>query len=247
MGRKAIDMTNQKIGYLTVLEQDTSKKDYIYQKCQCQCGNIKSIKGTDLRTGRVVSCGCYNKKINKQIHYVNLLNQKFGRLTVIEDTNKINKNRHKIQKCRCDCGTIIEIPSDKLNTKTTQSCGCLRSKGEEKIGQLLQEMNLNYIKEKTFPNCKNPQTNYLLRFDFYIPIKNYLIEFDGIQHFQSKEENFQLSKEKYSLNTQRDIIKNNQCLENNIPLIRIPYTHLKDLCIEDLQLETSKYIIGRNN
>ena len=41
----------------------------------------------------------------------------------------------------------------------TQSCGCLRSKGEEKIGQLLQKMNLNYIKEKTFSDCKNPQTN----------------------------------------------------------------------------------------
>ena len=31
--------------------------------------------------------------------------------------------------------------------------------------------------------------------------------------------------------------------ENNIPLIRIPYTHLQDLCLEDLQLETSKFII----
>ena len=30
MGRKAIDMTNKKIGYLTVLEQDTSKKDFVY-------------------------------------------------------------------------------------------------------------------------------------------------------------------------------------------------------------------------
>ena len=41
----------------------------------------------------------------------------------------------------------------------------------------------------------------------------------------------------------RDKYKNQWCKDNNIPLIRIPYTHLKDLCIEDLLLETSNYII----
>jgi len=39
------------------------------------------------------------------------------------------------------------------------------------------------------------------------------------------------------------MIKNQWCKENNIPLIRIPYTHLQDLCLEDLQLETSQFII----
>jgi len=39
------------------------------------------------------------------------------------------------------------------------------------------------------------------------------------------------------------MIKNTYCKEHNIPLIRIPYTHYNDLCIEDLLLETSNYII----
>ena len=33
------------------------------------------------------------------------------------------------------------------------------------------------------------------------------------------------------------------CKDNNIPLIRIPYTHYKELKIEDLLLETSKFKI----
>ena len=33
------------------------------------------------------------------------------------------------------------------------------------------------------------------------------------------------------------------CKENNIPLIRIPYTHLNKLCLEDLLLETSNFIV----
>lgn len=42
---------------------------------------------------------------------------------------------------------------------------------------------------------------------------------------------------------EKDNYKNDWCKNNNIPLIRIPYTHLKDLCIEDLLLETSTFII----
>ena len=41
----------------------------------------------------------------------------------------------------------------------------------------------------------------------------------------------------------RDAIKNQWCKENNIPLIRIPYTHFNNLCIEDLLLETSNYVV----
>ena len=42
---------------------------------------------------------------------------------------------------------------------------------------------------------------------------------------------------------ERDLIKNQWCRENDIPLIRIPYTHLTQLCIEDLLLETSQFLI----
>ena len=51
------------------------------------------------------------------------------------------------------------------------------------------------------------------------------------------------SKEDFEKTKIHDAYKNQWCKENNIPLIRIPYTHLKDLCIEDLQLETSKFIV----
>lgn len=187
MGRKSINMEGQKIHQLIVLKKDeekTKKGRGIWWICQCECGNVKSIRGCDLRTGRVHSCGCYNKKINYKIHYVNLKGQKFGKLTVIEDTEKITNNRHRIWKCQCDCGTVIEVSSDKLTTGNTQSCGCLKSKGEEKIGELLNQANISFEKEKTFLDCKNINS---LRFDFYIPSQNCLIEFDGIQHFKNIE------------------------------------------------------------
>ena len=78
------------------------------------------------------------------------------------------------------------------------------------------------------------------RFDFYVN-NSYLIEYDGTTHYVpiggwNNEKSVQNQQE-------RDAIKNQWCKENNIPLIRIPYTHLKDLCIEDLLLETSQFIV----
>lgn len=45
-------------------------------------------------------------------------------------------------------------------------------------------MNVSFEKEKTFIDCVNPKTNFLLRFDFYLPDYNIIIEYDGEQHFK---------------------------------------------------------------
>ena len=58
---KLIDLTGQKFGRLTVIKKDTDKitNSGSYWICQCDCGNIKSIKSSSLRRGEIVSCGCY--------------------------------------------------------------------------------------------------------------------------------------------------------------------------------------------
>ena len=38
-----------------------------------------------------------------------------------------------------------------------------------------------------------------------------------------------------------DTYKNRWCKDNNIPIIRIPYTHLDNLELSDLLLETSPF------
>jgi hypothetical protein len=58
---------------------------------------------------------------------LNLINKKFGKLTVIGLVGK-NKGGNLVWRCKCDCGTITEVPGGHLNKKRrpTQSCGCLR-------------------------------------------------------------------------------------------------------------------------
>jgi hypothetical protein len=81
--------------------------------------------------------------------------------------------------------------------------------------------NIPYIEQKTFDLCRNPKTNTLLRFDFYIPHLNLCIEYDGELHYRSSS--IFGGDETLSRIKKNDMIKTNWCLENNIKLIRIPY------------------------
>ena len=55
-----IDLTGQKFGYLTVLKRlNYSKTGHTYLwECKCDCGNITIVRGSNLRTGHTISCGC---------------------------------------------------------------------------------------------------------------------------------------------------------------------------------------------
>lgn len=64
--KKVHNLTGQKFGKLTVIGVDNEKetrKTYWY--CQCDCGNIKSVRGDSLLCGAIVSCGCRKKAQDK--------------------------------------------------------------------------------------------------------------------------------------------------------------------------------------
>ena len=50
--------------------------------------------------------------------------------------------------------------------------------------------------------------------------------------------------EDFNKRVERDKIKNQYAIKNNYTLIRIPYTHYNNLCLEDLLLN-SDYIIRK--
>lgn len=51
---------------------------------------------------------------------------KFGRLTVIGE-GKREKGVYK-WKCKCECGNITFVDSNKLRSGHTKSCGCLQKR-----------------------------------------------------------------------------------------------------------------------
>ena len=59
---KKVEMIGKKFGLLEVVNNGgKDDKGHLMYECLCECGNIKKIHGTHLRSGRTVSCGCKNK------------------------------------------------------------------------------------------------------------------------------------------------------------------------------------------
>ena len=250
---RAENLANQKFGKLTVIERDFEKEKTLlsrgstYWKCKCECGNETTVSRGNLLNGTTKSCGCYRKEMSAKHltklsskNFIDETGNKYGKLTVLYKVENYSAIQGVYWMCQCECGNQKIILGSSLRSGNTTSCGCIgKSKGEYLIEKILEDNAFLYVKE--YPIKIDHK---ILRYDFAIlNIENniqYIIEFDGKQHFEATE--FFGGKEQLLITQQNDIIKNQWCKDNNIPLIRIPYTHLNNLCLEDLQLETSKFL-----
>lgn len=145
------------------------------------------------------------------------------------NANYIGSKKHIDLKCNKCSGTFSVLA---VNHRKGQGCPkCASSKGESAIMSFLDEYNISYEKEKSFPNLKDKG---LLRYDFFIPTMNILIEFDGIQHykpikFNGMDEEKALQKHKEVI--KRDNLKNKYAIENGFLLKRIGYKQIENVDI----------------
>lgn len=247
MGRKAIDLTGQQFGRLTVIKRVANSADgHARWLCQCSCEehNLIEVSSNVLKKGNTKSCGCLNREVaslKAKNNYKNLEGQKFNRLTAKEFLGSNGKGS-ALWRCECDCGnTNFITTSHHLISGNTQSCGCLKSIGESNIAKILTQNNIKFEQQKKFSDAIYEETKGAMRFDFYLPEHNRLIEFDGIQHFKSlggwnDEENL-------TLVIKRDQIKNEYALSHNIPLIRIPYWERDNITLE--MIMGDQYIVPK--
>jgi very-short-patch-repair endonuclease len=113
-------------------------------------------------------------------------------------------------------GIFKQIPNSHLNGRGCPKCK--QSNGERIISNFLNDNNINYIKEKTFTDCKNKK---YLPFDFYLFEKNTLIEYDGEQHFRIIKRFDGING--FHVRQKNDNIKTEFAKNNNIKLLRIAY------------------------
>lgn len=223
---RKLDLTNQKFGMLTAIEPAEPYVKPSGQKisqwlCKCDCGKNTIVRTEYLRNGHTVSCGCACGRIN-------IIGKRYGKLVVLE---KIQGGLHL---CQCDCGNKIEVFTYNLNNGNTQSCGCLKSKGELKINQLLNQLNYEYSTQYTFPDLLFPDTQRKAYFDFAI-LQNKqlkcLIEYDGQQHYYG----WMGDLESLQKIQERDKIKDIYCKQKHIKLIRIKHDEYNTLTKERLE------------
>ena len=208
--------------------------------------NSKSYKEALLAFGYKATDSTMNYKIRELSEKFNvslshftktgtLIGQKFGMLQVIEESKKRSLSGDKYYKCQCECSnnTIVEVLANHLRRGHTQSCGCSRSHGEILIAKVLEQLNIEFIKEYSFKDLKSI-SGVKLRFDFFLPLYNTIIEYQGRQHYEDVGGVFG-GKEKFKRQIMNDSLKRNYCKNKEIKLIEIPYTDLSKINTSYLQ------------
>ena len=250
MGRPAEDLTGKKFNNLTVIRRATEEEwprgagKHAKWLCKCDCGNLRFVDSGDLKNGRAKSCGCKNREKAKELAYNlgkknfnDLTGKKFGKLTVIKKSYQ--KDNKIFWECKCECGTITIVSASNLRSGHTKSCGCGRSwgqgrtsLGEEKIIKLLQQADISFEREKTFPDLLKHGNH--LRCDFYIPAQNSVIEFNGSAHYEFNSY-FHKDRKGFLKRQEYDRHKISYCLAKGIKIYCIPYWEIEGLtCAADL-------------
>lgn len=62
------DRTGERYGFLTCTDKWEKRNSYIYWLCKCDCGNETWVRGINLSSGQVKSCGCKKFESHNVIH-----------------------------------------------------------------------------------------------------------------------------------------------------------------------------------
>lgn len=200
------------------------------------------------KNGHTKSCGCLSMKaaIENIQQYNQSEHQVWNRIPIAEG-EVINKygvkyikdvepyyapaTNRPYRRCEFICPICHRPFVALLNNVTrglTKGCGIHQSYGEQKVSEILNDLQIKYLREYSFPDLRSSK-NRVLYFDFYLPDYNMCIEYDGIQHYEYRENSEWNTKEKFLEGKERDRLKDEYCAANHISLIRIPYTQYDQL------------------
>ena len=204
----------------------TQSKDMMTFYCT-KCGYVWETQAYIPLTREGYQCPkCTNHAPVTESEMIERLKEKNPQIEYVK--GYVDMLSHATFRCK-KCGKIWEAsPANLLNDKGCPYCRM--SHGERKILLYLDKLDTKYEYQYRFEDCIYQR---VLPFDFYIPNKNLCIEFDGIQHFEPTQFNKKMSYEEAVENFKqqkiKDNIKNKYCEKNNINLLRIPYTELKNI------------------
>lgn len=140
---------------------------------------------------------------------------------------------------KCITHGVFTIARSEKHFMTAQGCPhCISlnaaSTPERIIAEVLDGAGILYFAEFKFEGCTSPTSGHKLRFDFYVPDRNLLIEFHGEQHFKR---NVMMHKgDRFERMQEHDRVKAQYAFEKGITLATFTSSNFASLrtCIENL-------------
>lgn len=182
------------------------------------CGTTYGVTPSAIKNGaRCMECYGNRRKtteeFRKEVH-----EESMGEHKLLEgEVYKNNRTPLKVKHVD-ECGHVYKVaPKDFLNGNRCPLCK--ESKGERMVRKYLTKKGIEFEREKRFEDLRN--NGSYMPYDFYIPEKNMLIEYDGEQHYNPT--GYFGGEEKLKSQQKRDKRKNEYAKSKGIRLLRIPY------------------------
>lgn len=217
---RALEACSKK-GYILLTDKSEIKNNVTYIEYLCPIHGVQKMRISNLISGK----GCPQCRIDNAREKYKLSKSDIVLRVAECGGNLLNPddyiNRY-IKNLKIDCPSCGEpfvtsfVNFTQHGGQLCSNCKRIESLGESEVRRYLEKYNIEFESEKWFDDCRDLKP---LPFDFYLPIFNMCIEFDGSQHYYDKGE-FSGGIEYVK---KHDKIKNDYCKENNIYLIRIPY------------------------
>lgn len=241
------ELSKHGLEYISHTITNLYDKDITYK---CLNGGISTSTIHNL-IARDWKCSC--EKCTGRIQYTKeRIIEELNRARYTYINHYYDEKNHLRVECECENGHYYNCNFWNFVHQSVRCDQCkMKSKGETRINDDFLYYGINFIHEATFPDCKYIG---LLKFDFVIyndvqPV--FAVEYDGEQHFQPSRFGSQTKEEAQKAFEElkiRDNIKNEYCKNNNIPLVRVPYTIKFNEIFDYIKSELeSKYSICIND
>jgi len=220
--KKANEVHNNKYDYSLFLKYSLNN-DYKTQKTKIDIicpihGEFKQQINNHLNGKGCKECAKNTKKTNNKFEKEsNIIHNNRWDYSLVDYINA----RTNV-KIICKEHGIFEVSPNNHLSKKSGCPDCNESKGELYISEILNKYNIKYEKQyKLFHEKYAPISP--LKADFYLPDKNIIIEYNGIQHYKPFK-HFG-GKEGLKENKERDNRKKLICIDYKIKLIKIHYKY----------------------
>lgn len=210
--------SNKKVAWLQHYYDEELQKEFVFKWEATICSRTRGRGCPYLQGNQSSLYKGFNDLATRKPSLIPEWNEvKNGKLTPEDITSGANRSVWWIcSKCKHEWKAIV--------SSRTSGGGCpicnKSSKTELYINDYLQMKGITFIKEHKFIDCR---VKDLLIYDFYLPEFNILIEVDGSQHFYYKSKFGSL--EEWEKRKRYDNLKNQYCIDEGIPLLRIPYIY----------------------